>query len=129
MHGTLHDDMKENNMHDMHGAQSTSQAGVLRALTEEFGLASRVAVDLVAKHDLEYLERHIEYARYARAAGIVKRNSPGWLVASIRDNWSPPKGYPDGGDGGSSAPAQRWYTDEEYEQFFLHPGEGVGSRE
>jgi len=94
-----------------------------KTMVEEFGVHPRVAADLVSKHSPDYLGQHIAFARYALKVKIA-RSAPGYLVASIRDGWSAPRGYGEGG-------GKRWYTDEEYEQFFEHeqPGREAGQDE
>lgn len=118
MHDTCHthhqDKQSSCNMHDRDAA--TKRNHLLRALVDEFGVSLRVATHLVETRDPAHIETHIGYARHAQAAGLIRRNPAGWVVASIRDSWAPPKGY-----ASPAHPAQRWYSDEEYEQFFVHP--------
>jgi hypothetical protein len=122
MHDTLHPDITEKTSHyvNNHADESEIQTRLLRALTEEFGISARVATNLVATYDPAHIQVHLEHARYARTAGLIQRNRAGWLVASIRDNWPPPVGYADAATA-AATPTRRWYTDEEYEQFFFHP--------
>jgi hypothetical protein len=122
MHDTLHPDITEKRSHyvNNHADESEIQTRLLRALTEEFGISARVATNLVATYDPAHIQVHLAHARYARTAGLIQRNRAGWLVASIRDNWPPPVGYADAATT-AATPTRRWYTDEEYEQFFFHP--------
>jgi DNA-directed RNA polymerase subunit M/transcription elongation factor TFIIS len=82
-----------------------------KILVSEFGLAVRVALDLVRRYPREHLFTHINQARYARAKGMIKSNLQGWLVASIRDNWGPPKGF----SWVTVLEAQGWTTERMYE--------------
>ena len=66
---------------------------LLQILVEEFGLSTRVADDIAFHRDPDYLLMHVLYARYAVDRGFIKKSLPGWIVASIRDNWTEPLGF------------------------------------
>lgn len=63
-----------------------------KILITEFGLAVRVARDICERYPTMHLFKHVHFARYARSKRIA-RNLQGWLVASVRDDWGPPKGF------------------------------------
>jgi hypothetical protein len=104
----------------VHVCESLSRQQVLRVLIEEFEVSSRVARDIVERNDPELISRQIQYARYDIARGGINRKA-GYIVARIRDNWGPP---PEFSAANAAQPEpKRWYTDEEYEAYFLHPDE------
>ncbi len=98
---------------DDHASESEIRAQIYKTLHLEFGVAAHVAENIANGWEVEYLERHINYARYAVASGFAKKKQ-GYIVASIRDDWGPPLGYVE------PTEAHTWYTDEEFEQFFEH---------
>jgi hypothetical protein len=98
---------------DTHASESELRAQIYKALVAEFGVSARVADDIATGREVEYVQRHIDYARAAVASGFAK-SRPGYVVASIRDDWGPPLGYVEPKE------KARWYTDEEFELFFEH---------
>ncbi len=56
------------------------------------GVVPRVANDILAKHDQDYIDRHLNYTEYAIRTRRIKRPAA-WFVASIRDDWDPPAGF------------------------------------
>lgn len=63
-----------------------------KILTElvEMGLDERIARQIVAQHEPDYIQRHIAQTRYAQRLGRVKQSLPGYLYRSIRKNWNQP---------------------------------------
>jgi DNA-binding Lrp family transcriptional regulator len=98
-----------------HAFQSNLRIQLYKTLVVEFGLACHVADNIAKGRDPEYVQRHVEYARFAVGQGTVDKPA-GYLVASIRDDWGPPLGFKPPGPENS----KRWYTDEEFEEFFEH---------
>jgi hypothetical protein len=122
-HEHVHDDIQEHEDVHVTSESTFDKAQAYRVLTEEFGVAARVAEDLAARFDVGAVMRQVEYARFEVAQGRV-RSTAGYIVARIRDCWGPPAGYGEQKSG-------RWYTDEEFEQFFEqievgHLGGGCG---
>ena len=123
-HDSLHMDSDEDttSLKDEHAWESNSlRREVFNALVSEFGIASRVAQDIAANREPEYVMRHINYTRYELEAGFQPRNIAGFVVARIRDDKPMPLGYEEGGK--QKKRGERWFTDEEYEMYFYH-GEG-----
>ena len=98
----------------MHVCESTSvtREQIRRVLVEEFSVADHVAHDIATYRKPEFVWQQIEYARYEVGQGMV-HSAPAYVVARIRDGWGPPAGY--------TKKKKRWYSDEEYELYFVHP--------
>lgn len=75
------------------------------------GLARRAAQD----NDPADLRLRMDWYIFALENGQAL--GAGYLAASIRERWGPPAGYY---EAQKPKPKRRWYTDEEYERFFVH---------
>ena len=92
---------------------------VNRVLTQEFGVARHVAADIAARLDPEKVMQQIEYARCEIERAHIRKPAA-YVVARIRDRRPAPAGY--------GQPPQRWYTDEEFERYFVKTGDAKVSR-
>ena len=113
MHDTLH--VSEHDqasskalLKDMH------EAGQL--LNKACGVGIPTAKDLARRHSLDDVKRHVSYTLAAEEAGIIRKTRTHYVVASLRDKWGPPLGW-------KKKKEEHWFTEEEYEKFFVHPGE------
>jgi hypothetical protein len=105
---------------DMHASESENRAALCKILVEEFGVSTRVADDIAQHRKVDFVQRQIDYARHEIRTGFVPKNSAGYIVARIRDDRPAPLGYSKQGGGGNK---KRWFTDEEYDLYFLKPGD------
>jgi hypothetical protein len=80
----------------------------LTEMVQSFGVATRVAVDLVNRFDAERIQRQLNYTRYEIEAGFQPRNVAGFVVARIRDDRPMPLGFEEPG-----GKRNVWFTDEE----------------
>jgi hypothetical protein len=127
---SLHQTLDSTSTDDMHALESRiqRQLAIQKALIERFGVAARVAEDIARNRDAGYVEKHMGYAWFAMSQGYVK-SPAAFVVASIRDDWGPPLGYEEGKEEGSDRKKKCWFTDEEYELYFMHPEEeGSGTK-
>jgi len=100
--------------------ESDLRKQILQVLVRDFGVSTRVADDIAChRPDAEAIWQQIEYARYEIGAGFTPTNSAGYIVARIRDDRPAPLGY-----GKEETKQKRWYTDEEFETYFVKPKEG-----
>ncbi len=120
---SLHQTLDSTSTDDMHALESRiqRQLAIQKALIERFGVAARVAEDIARNRDAGYVEKHMGYAWFAMNRGYVK-SPAAFVVASIRDDWGPPLGYEDGAEEGQNK-KKCWFTEEEYELYFLKPEE------
>jgi hypothetical protein len=111
MHDSLHaqETISGKSMHD----DACMHEGV-QLLNEKCGVSLRVARDIATRYPLDIVRLHVSYALAAAEAGMVRKTLAAYVVASLRDNWGPPLGWKEGEQG-------KWYTDDEYDQFFVKP--------
>lgn len=89
MHDTLHATPSL-----QHTEQQETTRNSLESRIIGIGVATRVALNIIKRHDVAYLERHLEYTLHADKEKLA-RNKAAWFVASVRDNWGPPLGFKD----------------------------------
>ena len=115
--------------HTLESNTRTQSHRLYRLLVEEFKVAAPVAENILLTHDLDMVQRQIDFARAEIERGGIRRRA-GYVVARIRENWEPPEASASpipsrsakrGGPGKREEARQRWYTDEEFEIFFEHP--------
>jgi hypothetical protein len=130
MHESLHQTLDSTSTDDMHALESRiqRQLAIQKALVERFGVAARVAEDIARNRDPAYVDKHMGYAWFAMNQGYVK-SPAAFVVASIRDDWGPPLGYEEGSMEGNDKKKKCWFTDEEYELYFLKPEEDSSGTE
>lgn len=123
MHESCHDSCHSKSFHhdDMHASEIEKFSNLL---TERCHVSSRVATDIAVKYPAEYIQRHIAYAEFADQQNRVTRSIAAYVVASIRDDWPPPKGFSEN----TTRDHPSWCTQEEYERFFVKPGEDPTKR-
>lgn len=93
----------------MQGAKKAKEKDSILKDVIALGVATRVALALVERNDVEKLRKHIAYTRYAAEKAIAK-SPAAWFVASVRDDWGPPTGF-----GQVERKKQVWYA--KYEEF------------
>ena len=78
------------------------------------GVFIKTAYDLIANYELEFLQVHLDYYRYALK--IKMANGPGYLVESIKNKWQTPLGFHNDKDSKDTAAGRNRYTDWEDEE-------------
>jgi hypothetical protein len=111
-HDHDHEQASQTLLDDMHE--------LAKFLNERTGVSMRVCLDVVGRHPADVVRQHIEYALFAAAHGQVRKTVAAYFMASIRDSWGPPPGWRE-----EKGEKERWFTDEEYERYFLKPKGGA----
>jgi hypothetical protein len=109
-HDHDHEQASQTLLDDMHE--------LAKFLNERTGVSMRVCLDVVGRHPADVVRQHIEYALFASAHGQVRKTVAAYFMASIRDSWGPPPGWEE-----KKGREERWFTDEEYQKYFLKPGD------
>jgi hypothetical protein len=117
LHVFRHEQASQALLDDMHDS--------VQLLNEKCGVSLRVAEDIARRYSASDVKRHCSYALAASRGGLIKKTLAAYVVASLRDNWGPPLGWEEGEEKG-----KRWFSDDEFETFFVQPEEkpeeGVG---